>query len=226
MGDIYVIANTINKMSYVGQARHWIKKHDKYVLHGAEGRFKEHLRKALSRDECSQIPKLYNAIREHGQDNFKLFILESCNVDTIDERELFFIKKYDTINKGYNSSLMCSSGLRVSNIDALSSATKELWKDNEYREKQTESHIETWATQEYRENYFAAIKGRVRKNGLPYNIYARRNRKGELFGYEVTVKRNKQTYAKVFSGSPVSMEENLQNAIVWRDEIIKQLGNG
>lgn len=54
--------------------------------------------------KCSRQPKIYNAIKKYGYDGFNKIILEVCPSDqsTINEREIFYIKFYDSIKKGYN----------------------------------------------------------------------------------------------------------------------------
>lgn len=85
MGCIYMYTNNINGKQYIGQTsrplkiRHW-----------------QH----LSQD-CGYIDR---AIRKYGMENFTLSVLED-NIDTIDElnqKEEYYIDKYDTFNNGYN----------------------------------------------------------------------------------------------------------------------------
>jgi group I intron endonuclease len=53
---------------------------------------------------CRQQPKIYNAIKKHGYENFDKVIVEECdNIDWIlDYREMHWIKVFDSVNKGYN----------------------------------------------------------------------------------------------------------------------------
>lgn len=48
------------------------------------------------------VTKFYNAIRKYGWENFVLGIIEECNKNNIDEKEKFYIKKYKTLDEGYN----------------------------------------------------------------------------------------------------------------------------
>lgn len=82
MIGIYKITNKINGRSYIGQSK------------DIEKRWKEHVH-----HKDSPIDK---NIYELGDENFELEVLEECSPDQLDEKEDFYIKKYDSINNGYN----------------------------------------------------------------------------------------------------------------------------
>ena len=48
------------------------------------------------------LTKFYNAVRKYGWDNFIFGIIEECDENILDEREIFYIQKYKTLNEGYN----------------------------------------------------------------------------------------------------------------------------
>ena len=91
---IYKITNNINGMLYIGQHCFNTKK-DYYFAHG-----------------ISHTGKIYGghhtyfcrAVIKHGFENFSKEIIEYCNKDNIDEREIFYIKHYNSKNPdvGYN----------------------------------------------------------------------------------------------------------------------------
>lgn len=223
LGDIYCLKNRETEKVYIGQAIHWMKKRDKLVLRGGLGRVKEHLRKALSKTTIDNThPKLYDAIRKYGKDKFGWCILETCKISMLNDRETYWIEQYDSVNNGYNMVYKGSSSHGSANTEKLSESIKELWNNEEYREKQTLSHVETWKTKEYRDNYNTAIRSRKKKTGLPHNIYEI-NKKDTLVGYEVTIKRNKKNHRKVFSNSAYDLPTLLEMAIAWRDQTLKQL---
>ena len=81
---IYKIENLQNHKKYIGQSIH------------IEKRWQEHCQ--LSAD--SVIAKV---IQKYGKTNFSFQILEECSEDELDERELYYITKYNTIvPNGYN----------------------------------------------------------------------------------------------------------------------------
>lgn len=83
MIGIYKITNKINGKAYVGQSKH-IKR-----------RWREHVNGL----ENSTIG---NAIKKYGEENFSFEILESCSIEELNDREIYYIDKLDTYGKGYN----------------------------------------------------------------------------------------------------------------------------
>ena len=47
----------------------------------------------------------YRAVRKYGWDNFIYGIIDSFEENLLNEKEIYFIKKYDTFNSGYNTTL-------------------------------------------------------------------------------------------------------------------------
>lgn len=81
---IYKIENLINHKVYIGQSIH------------IEKRWQEHCR--FSND--SVIAK---AIQKYGKENFSFQILEECSEQELDEKELSYIRKYNSlVPNGYN----------------------------------------------------------------------------------------------------------------------------
>ena len=83
---IYKITNQITKKVYIGQTT------------------KENLEKRLSQhSSSSDCPKLHNAIKLYGKENFKIELLDTCSKEQANYIESFFINKYHSIENGYNS---------------------------------------------------------------------------------------------------------------------------
>lgn len=83
-GIIYKITNKVNGKSYIGQTRYTI-----------EFRWKQHQHK-------KDNTYFHNAIHKYGIENFSIEILEECNIEDLNSKEIFYIAKYDTFNNGYN----------------------------------------------------------------------------------------------------------------------------
>src|SRR5437867_3368953 len=102
-GVIYCLTNIINSKKYIGQALSYIINHGKIKKHGLEGRFIEHCTAANNgKDYCT---KLYFAMRKYGTQNFTKELLLICPLNLLDEKETFYINKFNTIKNGYNITL-------------------------------------------------------------------------------------------------------------------------
>ena len=88
MSYIYKITNDINEKVYIGKTDYSIEK-----------RFKEHCRDAF-RPKEEQRP-LYAAMRKYGVNHFHIELIEETN--NSDEREIYWIKFYDSYANGYNA---------------------------------------------------------------------------------------------------------------------------
>ena len=93
MNDIYIIKNKINDKVYIGQ-----------TTKGYLTRFKQHCRLLKS----SEKMYIHRAIKKHGPQNFYVELLETLqDPSDLDEREEYWIKKYDSYTNGYN---LCEGG--------------------------------------------------------------------------------------------------------------------
>lgn len=94
-GFIYKITNQVNNKVYIGQTRFTV-----------EHRWKQHLRHFKS----GRNTILYKAFKKYGVENFKVEPIEEVDVNSLDQREIFWIAKYDSFNSGYNATLGGSKG--------------------------------------------------------------------------------------------------------------------
>lgn len=90
-GFIYIIRNTINNKVYIGQTRTSV-----------EQRWKEHLRHA---QYGKQI--INRAMKKYGVDKFYIEMLETCDLEDLDYKEMYYIELYNSTDKskGYNVSI-------------------------------------------------------------------------------------------------------------------------
>lgn len=91
-GYIYKITNSLNNKCYIGKTYKSIQQ-----------RWKEHL-KSCKKGECSNRP-LYKAINKYGVSNFSIEELGKFEEGILEEKEIYYIDKYDSYNNGYNATL-------------------------------------------------------------------------------------------------------------------------
>ena len=111
MIGIYKITNLVNGKVYIGQS----------TL--IEKRFTRHKNTAINPTYKEYDYPLYKAMRKYGINNFVFEIIEECSVDELNEREIFYIKQYDSYKHGYNQdeggSHAAHCKLSESDVDAI-----------------------------------------------------------------------------------------------------------
>lgn len=85
MTGIYKITNLINNRIYIGQSTN------------IQSRWEEH--KFYSSNEHTALQA---AFKKYGVSNFSFEVIEECSKEQLDEREIYWIKFYDSYNNGYN----------------------------------------------------------------------------------------------------------------------------
>lgn len=99
---IYKITNTINGKSYIGQSIY----------------LKKRLKRHLSYKQHKDYLALYKAFNKYGIDKFTIEILETIDTEKcdnikseLDRLEIFYIKKYNSYNSGYNQTFGGDAGI-------------------------------------------------------------------------------------------------------------------
>ena len=90
MTGIYKITNKLNGHSYIGQSI------------DIKARWRQHRNSITNMFKNSA---LISAFRKYGLENFTFEIIELCKVEELNEKEIYYIKKYNTYYDGYNSTL-------------------------------------------------------------------------------------------------------------------------
>ena len=85
MTGIYKITNLINNKIYIGQSTN------------IQNRWEEH--KFYSSNEHTALQA---AFKKYGISSFSFEVIEECPKEKLDEREIYWIKFYDSYNNGYN----------------------------------------------------------------------------------------------------------------------------
>ena len=109
--EIYKITNNINQKIYIGQAVSHIRKHNKLIPHGTEGRFKTHINEALGNNTTKySCRNLNNAIKKYDVKNFTFQLLYNCNLEDANTLETAEIIKHNSFAPvGYNLTSGCKS---------------------------------------------------------------------------------------------------------------------
>lgn len=120
--QIYLVTNLVNNKKYVGQV---------LQRRGYKLRFYEH----LVGTKYANTHLLSNAIKKYGEENFKVELIEeNIPEDFIDEKEIYYIKLFNTYyinNNGYNMTIG-GQGIHgylhsAEDIKKISDASKKHW---------------------------------------------------------------------------------------------------
>ena len=131
---IYKIVNNINGKVYIGQSVN------------IKSRWSEHKSHAFSPERHSYNYPIYRAIRKYGLKNFSFEIIELCDKTILNEREQFWIKYYNSIDRNYGYNLILSnqtanhSNIKVKQYDLQGNFIKEY---NSIREAERETGIDS-----------------------------------------------------------------------------------
>lgn len=119
MVGIYKITNNINGKSYVGQSIN------------IKDRWKQHIYKAYNEKEIGYNSAIHQAFRKYGEENFSFDVIELCKKEELDEKEIYWIKKLNTLSPlGYN---ILPGGQKYRSLkkpSVCSKCGKEISKDN------------------------------------------------------------------------------------------------
>lgn len=87
-GYIYMISNDINDKKYIGQTKTSIAE-----------RWQKHLDNAKN---CPNKQVITQAIHKYGKEHFQVEELAKVNCEDLDDMEIYYIRKYDSFQNGYN----------------------------------------------------------------------------------------------------------------------------
>ena len=93
MIGIYCVKNIVNEKVYVGKSV------------DIEKRWKDHKNGYNNPNSSQYISYFYNALRKYGFNSFEFSVLEECTEDKLNDREIFWINKFQSNNReyGYNT---------------------------------------------------------------------------------------------------------------------------
>lgn len=135
MCSIYVIKNSVNDKVYVGQTWRTI-----------ERRFQTHLQNSTA----SHCVKLRRAVNKYGKENFRIELLTICHSQEMaDYWEIFFIRKFSSIKRGYNILEFANSRKGTKH----SAKTKKRMSTARKGEGNANSILEAWQVSQIRDEY-------------------------------------------------------------------------
>ena len=194
--EIYKITNISNGKIYVGQAVSHILNHKRYRPYGHEGRFRCHISEAFSTKK-NQSHYLNNAIRKYGVTDFVVELIECCEVEKADEREIHYIKELNSLfPNGYN----LKNGGSVFTHSDESKKRLSIGVVNYFKDKKAERFKDIKQIDDYIEKYIKPL-----------------NRSNEQYGCYVYIDRIKAD----FGGVHIPLEKSKKDAI----EFINNLKN-
>lgn len=155
ISGIYCIENIINNKKYIGQSIHIKERWTKHIAELNNGtHHNDYLQKAWNK---------------YGEENFSFYILEECSINLLDEKEICYINKYDSMNRSYGYNLTSGGQLRKNSIsketrDKISHAVKNSYVNSELKEIRRLQRLEYWADPKNKEKI-------IGQNNVMYGIH-------------------------------------------------------
>jgi group I intron endonuclease len=181
---IYAIKNRTNNKMYIGQSVN-VRKRKSYHLW-------------LLRTNNHFNPKLQSAFNKYGEENFEFVILEKCNKDELDDKEIKYINRYNTINDGYN---ICEGGegslgrtLSEETKQKISNANTGRKQDEVAKKRKSEIMKELWETAEYRKKMEQRPKPKPWNKGRRHTEEEKKHLSEKLKGRRITEEHKKKLH--------------------------------
>lgn len=136
---IYCIENKINNKKYIGQS---ISIHERWKKHISELNNNKH--------HNDYLQKAWN---KYGENQFGFYVLEYCDESILDEKEIYYINLYQTLNRsyGYNLKSGGQDGGSIYSDDTrkkMSDSVKKAYSNEQLREMRRIAALKQWADPE------------------------------------------------------------------------------
>lgn len=143
---VYKIENIVNGKVYIGQSRN-LK--ERYKSHLSSLRYKRHGNNHLQ-----------SAFNKYGENSFIYLVMEECEFDKIDEREIFWMGQYDA-NKMYNKKSGGSNGFTFSpsSIELMSRVRKGMVQSKETISRRVSKIRGQKRSEEFKKSQSERLKG-------------------------------------------------------------------
>ena len=203
--EIYKITNLTTGKIYVGQAVSHILNHKRYRPYGREGRFKCHISEAFSAKK-NQSHYLNNAIRKYGVTSFIVDLIEYCELNEANDREIHYIKHHNSLYpNGYN---LKNGGSVFTHSDEskkrVSNGVKSYFKDKKFERFSNITKIDDDIDQ-----YIKPL-----------------NRNKQQYGWYVYIERKKADFGGIHISLDESKEEAKEFIIYIKNQLAKRLAAG
>ena len=148
MAVIYEIINTINNMCYIGQTRRSLKE-----------RLNHH------KNEHRRGTPFYHAIKKYGWENFTVNIIEECEIEQLNEREIYWIAEKKTLYPdGYNLTIGGNQcGHHQLTREKISRQRTGMKFSESHKESMRRARLGTKASEETKRKMSIALKGKRHK---------------------------------------------------------------
>jgi group I intron endonuclease len=196
--EIYKITNLSTGKIYVGQAVSHILNHKRYRPYGHEGRFRCHISEAFSTKK-NQSHYLNNAIRKYGVDDFVVDLIECCEILNSDDREIYYIKKFNSLfPNGYN---LKNGGSLFTHSD------------------ESKKRVSNGVIMYYKEKKFERFKNITKIEDNIEKYIKPLNRNNSQYGWYVYIEKCKAD----FGGVHIPLEKSKKDAIEFINKLKNQL---
>ncbi len=148
ISGIYCIENIINHKKYIGQSvdiyNRW-RNHKNELLHN-----------------CHDNDYLQKSFNKYGLDNFSFYIIEECFPQNLDEREIYYINYYHTLddNYGYNLKAGGQDGT-ISEYGKIkkSNSLKNTYQNTNLKEIRRQDALKQWSNPEIKAKHCGENNG-------------------------------------------------------------------
>lgn len=106
MIGIYKVTNLVDGKIYIGQSKN------------IGQRWTKHRCSPFNTNSEQYDTPFYRAIRKYGIDNFQFEVIEQCPIESLNDREIYWINFYDSnnLNKGYNLTAGGQNAVTISKL--------------------------------------------------------------------------------------------------------------
>lgn len=148
ISGIYCIENKINHKKYIGQSVN------------INQRRNQHKNELLR--NCHDNDYLQKSFNKYGLENFEFYILEECSPENLDDREIYYINYYQTLddNYGYNLKAGGQDGevTEYGNIKK-SNSLKNTYQNTDLKEIRRQDALKQWSNPEIKARHCGENNG-------------------------------------------------------------------